>query len=126
MKKRYIIFAIIAIYLVIVLVATVFALKEEPEPEHTPTPTATATETVTPPATATAEKTQCENDRDTIQEALIAYHEDNGDWPTADGKPGDIVWDKLAPEYMPAGVDDQCDWRVSSSPQGQVCVAHTC
>ena len=116
MKARYIIPTIIIIYLAIVAVVIVFAAKEAPKAETTPTPT----------ATATVEKTQCETDRDTIQEALNAYHEENGNWPTANGQPGDIVWDKLAPEYMSTGIDDQCDWHVSSNPVGTVCVAHTC
>ena len=109
---------IIVLYLALVAVATVFAAKEEPEAESTPTPT----------ATATVQKTQCETDRDTIQEALNTYHEDNGDWPTASGQPGDITWDKLVPEYMSAMpvIDSSCDWQVSANPEGNVCVAHTC
>ena len=118
MKARYIILAIVAIYLAIVVVATVFAIKEEPEAEVTPTPT----------ATATVQKTQCETDRDTIQEALNAYNEANDDWPTANGQPGDIVWDKLVPQYLSAmpSIDSSCDWQVSGNPAGTVCVAHTC
>jgi len=118
MKKRYIIFTIIAIYLMIVVVATVFAIKEEPEAETEPTPT----------ATATVQKTPCETDRDTIQEALNAYNEANDDWPTANGQPGDIAWDKLVPEYMSTMpvIDGDCDWQVSGNPEGNVCVSHTC
>jgi len=118
MKARYIIMTIVIIYLAITLVAAIFVIKEEPEAETEPTPT----------AKATVQKTPCETDRDTIQEALNAYNEANDDWPTANGQPGDIVWDKLVPEYMiemPV-IDDQCDWQVSGNPEGNVCVAHTC
>jgi hypothetical protein len=120
MKKRYIFFTIIAIYLIIVVVATIFVIKQEPETENPSTPTATATPTV--------QKTPCETDRDAIQEALNAYNEANDDWPTANGQPGDIVWDKLVPEYMSTMpvIDSDCDWQVSGNPEGNVCVAHTC
>jgi hypothetical protein len=108
MKARYIIMTIVIIYLAIVLVAAIFVISEKSESE-------------TPP-------TQCETDRDTIQEALNAYNEANGDWPTASGQSGDIVWDKLVPEYMSEMpiIDGDCDWQVSGNPEGNVCVAHTC
>ena len=108
MKKRYIFFAIVSIYLIIVLVVAVFAISENSESE--------------PPAT------QCEMDRDTVQEALNSYNEANGDWPTADGLPGDIVWSELVPQYMSEMpvIDGDCDWQVSGNPEGSVCVAHTC
>jgi len=126
MKTRFIIMTIIVIYLAIVAVATVYAAKEEPEPEHTPTPTATVTETVTPAPTAPV--SSCEKDKNDIQAALNAYHAANGDWPTANGQPGDIVWDKLVPQYMSAMplIDSSCNWQVNSNPEGSVCVAHTC
>jgi maltose-binding protein MalE len=124
--KKVPIIIIIVLYLALVAIATVFAANEEPEAEHTPTPTATATETMTP--TPTAHVSNCEKDKSNIQTALNAYHEANGDWPTANGQPGDIVWDKLVPEYMSEMpvIDDQCDWQVSGNPEGNVCVSHTC
>jgi hypothetical protein len=108
MKARYIIMTIVIIYLAITLVAAIFVIKEEPAP--------------------TVQKTPCETDRDSIQKSLNAYNEANDDWPTANGQPGDIVWDKLVPEYMSEMpvIDDQCDWQVSGNPEGTVCVAHTC
>jgi hypothetical protein len=115
MKTRYIIPTIVIIYLAIVAVATVYAAKEKPEAEHTPTPTATYA-------------SNCEKDKHEIQTALNAYYDDNSNWPTADGQPGDMVWDELVPKYMSEMpvIDDQCDWQVSGNPEGNVCVAHTC
>jgi len=109
---------IIVLYLALVAVVIVFATKEEPKAEFTPTPT----------PTATAPVSNCEKDKSDIQAALNAYHEDNADWPTANGQAGDIVWDKLVPEYMSTMpvIDGDCDWQVSSNPEGNVCVAHTC
>jgi hypothetical protein len=109
MKARYIIMAIVIIYLAILAVAAIFAINEEPEAETTPV-------------------SNCEKDKSDIQAALDAYYDDNIDWPTANGQSGDIVWDELVPEYMNEMplIDDQCDWQVSSYLEGQVCVAHTC
>ena len=126
MKARYIIWTIVAIYLAILVVAVVFVIKDESEAEPSPTPTATATETAAP--TPTAYISNCEEDKSNIQAALNAYHEANGEWPTANGQPADIVWDELVPEYMSEMpvIDSSCDWQVSSNPEGNVCVSHTC
>ena len=93
----------------------------------TPAPTVTATPTAVPTLipTATAYKSQCEIDRDAIQSALDAYHDTYSGWPTVDGLPGDIVWDKLVPEFM-GEVAHICDWRVNSDPEGEVCLPRTC
>ena len=70
----------------------------------------------------------CEQARDAIQGALTQYHDEHGTWPTADGKPGDIVWAKLVPDFM-AGIpsnDSDCDWWVNSDPEGEVCLQKIC
>jgi len=84
-----------------------------------PTPSPTALPTVT---------MSCTEARDTTQAALDGYHAEHGEWPTADGQPGDIVWPKLVPQFMD-GVpsnDGDCDWWVNSSPEGDVCVQNMC
>lgn len=128
MKKRYIIFAIIALYIVLVIVATIYVRKEANEPKPTPEPTATATEEATPTPTATAQLSNCEKDKIAIQAALDAYYDDHTGWPTENGVSGDIIWDELVPEYMSAMplIDSSCDWQVSAYLDGQVCVSHTC
>ena len=86
---------------------------EIPQPVPTPLPTVTMS---------------CAVARDTIQPALTAYNAQHGEWPTADGQPGDIEWTKLVPDFM-AGVpsnDSLCDWWVNSNPQGEVCVQNMC
>ncbi|MEA1958236.1 MAG: hypothetical protein U9N44_00980 [Chloroflexota bacterium] len=107
----------IIIYVAILVVVAVFAIQGDLETEHTPTPTVTAT--------PTAYKSQCEIDRDAIQVAFDAYHDAYGNWPTSDGQPGDIEWDKLVPEFMDAAVS-KCDWHVNSNPEGEVCLPKTC
>jgi hypothetical protein len=70
----------------------------------------------------------CTEARDTIQDALDAYNTEYGNWPTADGQPGDIEWTKLVPDFM-AGVpsnDIECDWWVNSNPEGDVCLQFFC
>ncbi|MEA1958281.1 MAG: hypothetical protein U9N44_01215 [Chloroflexota bacterium] len=106
------------------IVKAYFTETGTPAPTVTATPTAVAT--LTP--TATAYKSQCEIDRDAIQVALDAYHDTYGNWPTVDGLPGDIVWDKLVPEFMGevAHGDYICDWRVNGDPEGEVCLPRTC
>ena len=88
--------------------------------EPTPTPIATATlPTVV---------MSCEEARDAIQAALIDCYDEHGEWPTANGQPGDIEWTKLVPEFM-AGIphaDSLCDWWVSDDPEGEVCLQHAC
>lgn len=77
-----------------------------------------------PVPTATGVERSCSDDVHIIQEAADAYFLAEWQWPTAGGGAGDIVWDKLIPEYLdaiPAG-DDACDWQVNSSPLGTVCL----
>jgi len=90
-------------------------------PGPTPTPSGT-------PQPVPTVRMTCEEARDAIQEALTAYHARNGDWPTADGAPGDIVWSKLVPDFMEAmpANDSLCDWQVNSNPEGNVCLMHQC
>ena len=78
--------------------------------------------------TLTPTPTQCEADRDAVQVALDAYHDDTGEWPTADGGPGDIEWDKLVPGFLVEipSTDSKCDWQVNSDPEGQVCLWERC
>jgi len=75
-------------------------------------------------ATPTPTPTPCEADRSAVQAAIYAYHMQNEEWPTETGEPGDIVWEKLVPEFLPdiPTTDDNCDWSVNSDPEGEVCV----
>ena len=70
----------------------------------------------------------CEPDRDAIQVALDAYHDKYGKWPTDDGRPGDIEWSKLVPDFLPyiPHTDTRCDWQVNSNPEGHVCLWQRC
>jgi hypothetical protein len=110
MKDRYIIMAIVIIYLAITLIAAIFVITEDTE------------------TTPTEPVSNCEKDKSDIQTALDAYYDDNTGWPTANSLSGDIIWDELVPEYMSEMplIDSQCDWQVSSYLEGQVCVSHTC
>jgi hypothetical protein len=104
------------------LLVSIFACRGGGGSEATPTPTATPTPGATPTPTATP--TKCEADRDAVQTAIYAYEEENGEWPTETGGPGDIAWEKLVPDYLPSipTTDDDCDWSVNSDPEGEVCV----
>ncbi|MFA4837483.1 MAG: hypothetical protein WC749_15620 [Dehalococcoidia bacterium] len=96
------------------------------QPTVTLIPTAAAQLTVTP-TPLPAEPPECEADRVAIQGALDAYYAANGMWPTTDGKPGLIEWDKLVPgllEKPPTTI--KCNWQVSSDPEGQVCRSAHC
>ncbi len=70
----------------------------------------------------------CVPDRDAIQTTLYLYHNATGDWPTADGKPGDMKWDRLIPLYLPyiPSTDARCNWQVNSDPEGEVCLWELC
>lgn len=94
------------------------------QPGETPPSTVAATE---PPPTSAAEPPECEEDRQAIKAALDAFVEINGQWPTADGKPGLIVWNKIVPdllESIPSTV--KCKWQVNSDPLGEVCRSVHC
>jgi len=95
-----------------------------PTATPTPAPTLTPTQEPTPGQTPT----NCEADRDAIQAALYAYHGEEGKWPTADGEPGDIEWDRLAPGFLGdvPSTDSKCDWQVNDDPYGEVCLLETC
>jgi len=92
-----------------------FVLASTPTPTSTPTPLPTVIMT-------------CEEARDAIQDALDAYHAEYGEWPTADGQPGDIEWTKIVPDFMAAVPvnDSKCDWQVNSDPEGEVCLLNQC
>ena len=113
-----VIFLIIAVGMVITI-----GVKGGFEPSPTPTPLPTPTPSPTPIVTMS-----CEIARDSIQPALDAYHAEHGEWPTADGQPGDIDWEKLVPAFMDTtpSNDARCDWRVNSDPEGEVCVPNRC
>jgi hypothetical protein len=97
-------------------------------PTISPTVPPTVSPTLSPTPTATLGPEGCQPDRDAIQVALNAYHAENGDWPTADGDPGDIKWSKLVPEFLPyiPHTDDKCDWQVNSDPEGEICLWERC
>lgn len=110
-----------AIFLLALVLLAGCACNAWGEPGATPTPSGTPQ----PVPTVTM---SCEEARDAVQQALDAYHAQYGSWPTADGKPGDIVWYKLVPEFMEYGPgnDNKCDWRVNSDPVGKVCLMNEC
>jgi len=66
-------------------------------------------------------------DINAIESAVSEYYKDNGQWPTADGQPGDIVWDKLVPTYINSvpATDAKCDWYIDDDPPGEIC-RHGC
>lgn len=91
--------------------------------EPTATPIVTATPTPLPTVVMS-----CDQARDAIQEALIDYHNERGEWPTANGEPGDIEWINLVPDFM-TGIpsnDSKCEWWVNSDPKGDVCLQNIC
>ena len=108
-------------FLLALLLLTGFACNPSGGPGATPTPTGTPQPVPTVPMS-------CAEAQEGIQQALDDYHAKYGNWPTADGKPGDIVWPKLVPEFMEygAGNDNKCDWQVNSDPEGEVCLMHQC
>ncbi len=108
--------ASIAVVLLLgIMLVSSFACGGDGTPTPTPTPLPTVVMTCVPA-------------RDAIQEALNDYNDEHGDWPTADGQPGDIEWTKLVPAFM-AGIpsnDSKCEWQVNSDPEGVVCLLNTC
>ncbi|MDD5093587.1 MAG: hypothetical protein PHV74_04300 [Dehalococcoidia bacterium] len=114
---------------------TATAVSPTPTDTSTPTPSASLTPTTTIPTptptstpTPTHVPTTCEVQRDSIQVALDSYHSANGRWPTADGAPGDIDWDKLVPAFLAEipSLDGTCEWQVNSQPEGKVCLLKPC
>jgi len=105
----------VALVIALIAVAVVITIGVRGGSEPGPTPTPTPTPSPTPIVTMS-----CEIARDSIQPALDAYQAEYGEWPTTDGQPGDIDWDKLVPAFMditPSN-DTRCDWRVNSDPRG--------
>ncbi len=70
----------------------------------------------------------CAPDRDATGAAIDAYHAKYGGWPTANGEPGDMDWDRLVPEFLPyiPKTDSKCRWGVDSDPEGQICLQNRC
>ena len=96
-----------------------------PTPTATPTPASTPTPTPTPTPLPTVTM-GCEDTLEAIENAVTDYHGQNGEWPTADGEPGDIAWEKLVPGFL-EGVpvnDKNCDWWVDDDPEGAICLQH--
>jgi hypothetical protein len=117
---------VVAILILSMLIVSGLACGGGDEPETTPTPAPTLTPT--PEPTPGRTPTRCEVDRDAIQAALDTYHDDTGEWPTADGQPGNIEWDKLVADFLDEkpSTDSKCDWQVNSNPEGQVCLWERC
>ena len=108
--------ASIAVVLLLgIMLVSSFACGGDGAPTPTPTPLPTVV-------------MSCVEARDTIQDALIDYNDEHGDWPTADGQPGDIEWSKLVPVFMAAipANDSKCEWWVNSDPEGEVCLQNQC
>jgi len=89
---------------------------------------ATPTPTGTPQPTPPLAYLNCTAARDSTQAAIDAYYAAYGQWPTADGEPGDIDWWELYPEFIEAmpSNDNSCEWWVDDNPLGSVCVLHHC
>lgn len=81
-----------------------------------------------PTAVPTLGPAGCAPDRDATQAAIDAYHSRYRSWPTADGRPGDMDWDKLVPQYLPyiPKTDSRCKWGVNGQPEGEACLQNRC
>lgn len=67
----------------------------------------------------------CETEVKSVSVAVVAYRIDQGEWPTADGDPGVVLWDKIE-DYLsdkPAQFD-QCQWMVDDN--GMLTVGNSC
>ncbi|MGB2800574.1 MAG: hypothetical protein WBC82_12115 [Dehalococcoidia bacterium] len=121
----------VLIIILVAAIAVIVAIGVTGGFEPGSTPTSTAEPTPTPAATPTSLPIvvmSCDQAKNAIQEALDAYNAEQGEWPTADGQPGDIEWTELVPDFMEAvpANDSKCHWQVNSDPEGEVCVQHTC
>ncbi len=119
-RARRIVPVVLVIVLIVVAVVITVGVKGGFAPGPTTTPTPTPTASFAPSA--------CEIARDSIQAALDDYYAEYGEWPTANGQPGDIEWTELVPDFMEAvpANDSKCDWQVNSDPEGKVCVPKRC
>lgn len=110
------------------LKTTVPATVSSPIPTVTPSlkPTPIVTSKPLPSPTPT-EPAVCEEDRQAIKAALDAYYIANGQWPTANGEPGLIVWNKIVPDLLDKiPSTNSCKWQVNSDPLGEVCRSANC
>ncbi len=95
-------------------------------PALSPSPTPNATLNPSP-SPASTEPPECEEDRQAIKAALDSYYAANGEWPTVDGQPGLIVWNKIIPAFLEkAPSTSSCKWQVNSDPLGEVCRSTHC
>ena len=66
------------------------------------------------------EETACHADQRGLQSAVLAYHNQNGSWPTEDGNnPGDLFYgdpadSPLVPDWVieTPESDDKCHWQI--------------
>ncbi len=99
-------------------------------PTVLPTPPVTETPSISEPTepTPTRKKSRCETDMEVIQAAIDVYSSEYDQWPTINGQPGDVDWDKMIPDYMDEKPydNDKCKWGVNSDPVGIACIGHYC
>ena len=94
--------------------------------EVTSTPITSPSSESSPSSLPTSPKppTLCETQSAAIQEAVNLYQDEHKEWPTHDGKPGNIQWEKLVPDVLAnePSTDYQCDWQIDDDPEGTVCL----
>ncbi|MBM3133228.1 MAG: DUF255 domain-containing protein [Chloroflexi bacterium] len=123
----------VCLVLLLVLLVSVLGCDSESSgdgttvmPPTNPPPSASQTvpASLTPNPTQPSPLSACFADEELIEKALDAYHAANGTWPSIDGRPGDIQWEKLVPafiDHVPA-TDTACDWQVNTAPEGAPCI----
>ena len=106
------------------------AITPEVPPATTLSPEDTQIPAITEPPKRPAwhNKTRCELDMEMIQNAIDVYNSQYDQWPTINGQPGPIEWDKIVPEYMEVMpyADNRCQWKVDDDPEGFVCKEEDC
>ncbi|NQT71986.1 MAG: hypothetical protein HQ553_04350 [Chloroflexi bacterium] len=118
--------SLLVVLFISVLLISAFACDGDSDTETAiaVTSTPSITSSPTPPPTSPKPPTLCDTQTVAIQEAVYAYHDEHDKWPTFDGKPGDIQWNKLVPDLLAnePSTDYQCDWQVDDDPEGTVCL----